>query len=154
MYIEIARKNKHFKKRKHVMSDDAMYMYGDDDEQVENLMQKTDITEVTNERFAAWLSSFRAEAKIKLDRDATYQRRKLTLAKPSGRMIFSDRTKDFGIYFEDDKIDGEGEAIDLKKVMLAQQEQEMLDREDEVYIDEDIFEEDEDLDEDMLLEDD
>ena len=136
------------------MSDDAMYMYDDDDGQVENLMQKTEITEVTHERFEAWLNSFRAEMKIKLDRDAAYQRRKLTLAKPSGRMIFSDRTKDFGIYFDDEKADEDGEAIDLKKVMQAQQEQEALDREDEVFIDEDVFEEDEDLDEDMLLEDD
>ncbi len=140
MYSEIARKNKHFRKRKHILNDDD-YAYADEDDEItENLMKKTEITEVTAERFASWLASFRAEMKVKQDRDPVFQRKKMMLAKPSGRMIFNDRTKDFTAYYDDEKNEDDDEAVDVKREMVDQEG---------VDIDEDVFD-DEDLDLDDL----
>jgi hypothetical protein len=151
MYQEIARKNKNFKKRKHILSDEPAYLYDDDDDELqENLMKKTEYTEVTAERFAAWLISFRAEMRARQEKDPAYQRRKLILAKPSGRMIFSDRTKDFGTYYDDEKNEDDDEAVDLKREMVHEEEGD----EEEVEVDEDLFGDEDDLeDEDFVVDD-
>lgn len=123
------------------MLNDDDYGYADeDDEPTENLMKKTEITEVTPERFANWLMMFRAEMKLKQDKDPVFQRKKMMLAKPSGRMIFHERTKDFTAYYDDEKNEDDDEAIDLKREIVDQ---------DDVDIDEDVFDE-EDLDLDDL----
>ena len=137
MYSEIAKKNKHFKRRKHLLNDEEMYRYDDDDEELEeNLMKKTDITEVTHDRFAAWLNAFRAEMRIKQDRDPAFMRKKLSLTKPSGRMIFNERTKDLTTYYDDERNEDDDEAVDVKQEM-----------DEDLDIDENVFdEEDVDLD--------
>jgi hypothetical protein len=68
-------------------------------------MKKTEFTEVTADRFAGWLRAFRAEMRIKQQRDPVFIRKQAVLTKPTGRMIFNDRLKDFGVYFDDDKND-------------------------------------------------
>lgn len=148
MYSEIARKNKHFKKRQHLLNDDPAYLYDDDSEDMEeNLIKKSEFTEVTPERFAAWMIAFRAEQKIKQDRDPVFQRKKMMLAKPSGRDIFSDKTKDFVTYYDDEKNEDDDEAVDLKR-----EKDEMVD-EDDLEIDEDVFDDEDDLDDEDFIDD-
>lgn len=145
----MARKNKHFKKRRHKLNDEPAYLYADSEEELEeNLMRKTDYTEVTADRFAAWLVSFRAEMKIKQDRDPVFQRKKMLLAKPSGRMIFNDRTKDFANYFDDEKNEDDDEVVDLKVERGEDDEGEDVD------IDEDVFGDEDDLDDEDFVVDD
>ena len=149
MYNEIAKKNKNFKKRKHILSDEPAYLYDDDDEDLEeNLMKKTEYTEVTQERFAAWLAAFRAEMRMKQEKDPVYLRRKMILGKSSGRMIFSDRTKEFANYFDDEKNEDDDEDVDLKKEMIANGDE---GDEEEVDIDEDLFGDEDDLEDDEEL---
>lgn len=149
LYNEIARKNKHFKKRVHKLNDEPAYLYDDDDEELEeNLMKKTEYTEVTAERFANWLLAFRAEMKVKQDKDPIFQRKKLLLAKPSGRMIFNDRTKDFANYYDDEKIEDDDEDVDLKIEKGEGDDQEDVD------IDEDVFGDEDDLDDEDFIVDD
>lgn len=149
LYHEVARKNKHFKKRNHKLNDDQAFLYDDEDEELEeNLMRKTEYTEVTQDRFAAWLVAFRAEMKAKQDKDPVYQRKKLILTKPSGRMIFNDRTKDFANYFDDEKNEEDDEAVDLKGERAEDEGQE------EVDIDEDVFGDEDDLDDEEFVVDD
>lgn len=151
----MAKKNKHFKKRRHLMSDDPSYFYYDDDEdeKEENLIKKSQFTEVTADRFAAWLASFRAESRMKQEKDPMYLRKKAVLLKPSGRMIFSDRTKDFGIYFDDDKNEDDDEDVDLKKEMV-EGDDEGEGEEEQIDIDEDVFGDEDDLDgEDFIVDD-
>jgi hypothetical protein len=149
LYNEIARKNKHFKKRVHKLNDEPAYLYDDDDEEHEdNLMKKTEYTEVTPERFASWLIAFRAEMKVKQDKDPVFQRKKMMLAKPSGRYIFSDRTKDFANYFDDEKNEDDDVDVDFKA------ERADGDDLDEVDIDEDVFGDEDDLDDEEFIVDD
>jgi hypothetical protein len=111
-------------------------------------MKKTDYTQVTAERFEQWLIAFRAEMKVKQDRDPVFQRKKMFLAKPSGRMIFNDRTKDFGNYFDDEKNEDDDEVVDLK---IERGDEDEL---EDVDIDENVFDDEDDLeDEDFVVDD-
>lgn len=150
MFHEIAKKNKHFKKRQHLLNDEPAYLMDDDSEDMEeNLIKKAEFTEVTPERFAAWMVAFRAEQKMKQERDPVYQRKKLMLSKASGRDIFSDKTKDFATYFDDEKNEDDDEAIDFKR-----EKGEEVDDEEDLEIDEDVFDDEDDLDDEDFIVDD
>jgi hypothetical protein len=106
LFNDVAKKNKHFKKRRHILAEEQEVFYDDGDEDLgDNLMKKNEYTEVTAERFAGWLRGFRAEMRIKQQRDPVFLRKQAVLSKPTGRMIFNDRLKDFGVYYDDDKND-------------------------------------------------
>lgn len=149
MFHDVAKKNKHFKKRHHIFNDEPAYINdGDSDEQEDNLAKKSVFTEVTHDRFAAWMAAFRAEQRMKQERDPAFVRKRAMLAKPSGRMIFSERVKDFANYFDDEKNDDDDEAVDLKGEKDDDEESEDLD------IDEDVFGDEDDLDEEEFMVDD
>lgn len=150
LYHEVARKNKHFKKRHHRLNDEPAYLYDDEDEELEeNLMKKSEYTVVTAERFASWLVAFRAEMKAKQERDPVFMRKKMMMAKPSGRMIFNDRTKDFANYYDDEKIEEDDEVVDLKVERVEGDNQE-----EDIDIDEDVFGDEVDLDDEDFVVDD
>jgi hypothetical protein len=142
MFQDVAKKNKHFKKRHHIFNDEPAYINdGDSDDQEDNLAKKSVFTEVTHDRFAAWMAAFRAEQRMKQERDQAFVRRKAMLAKPSGRMIFSERIKDFANYFDDEKNDEDDDAVDFKVAKGG-------DDEEDLDIDEDLFDDEDELDED------
>ena len=136
------------------MNDDPSYFYQDDDEEdrEENLIKKSQFTEVTAERFAAWLVAFRAEARMKQERDPLFLRKKAVLLKPSGRMIFNERTVDLANYYDDDKNEDDDEDVDLKQEMGEGDGEDG--EEEQIDIDEDVFGDEDDLDgEDFIVDD-
>lgn len=144
LFTEVAKKNKHFRKRTHILSDERTVFYDDDDDVQENLMKKSQYTEVTPERFAAWMMAFRAEMKMKQERDPVFMRKKAMLAKASGRMIFNDRSKELANYFDDEKNEDDDEDVDVLREMKGAGE----DPEEEVEVDEGIFDGEDGLDDD------
>lgn len=145
LFSEVAKKNKHFRKRTHILSDDRTAFYDDDDDEVqENLMKKSQYTEVTHERFAAWMVAFRAEMKMKQERDPVFMRKKALLSKASGRMIFNDRSKELLNYFDDEKNEDDDEDVDVLREMQGDDEAE----DENVEVDEGVFGDEDDLDDD------
>lgn len=144
MYHDVAKKNKHFKKRHHIFNDEPTYANDEDSEELqENLAKKSIYTEVTQDRFAAWMAAFRAEQRIKQERDPAFLRKKMYLAKPSGRMIFSERVKDFVNYFDDEKNEEDDEAVDI--MLEKEEENDDMDIDEELFDDEDLDLEDEEF---------
>lgn len=145
---DVAKKNKHFRKRKHILNDEAAFLYDDDDEELgDNFIKRDVYTEVNDKNFASWLISFRTEMRIKQERDPAFLRKKALMQKPSGRMIFDDRSKELLTYLDDGKNEDDDEEIDLKNEMENAEEE-------DIDIDEGVFGDEDDLDdEDFVIDD-
>lgn len=100
----IARKNKHFKKRKHRLNPDLEF--GDEGVvEDEEIKMRPALVPVTKEQFDAWRIRFNHESRLKKLQDPNYAKTQATMKKKTGREIFDERSKDFNIYYMDDKDD-------------------------------------------------
>jgi hypothetical protein len=124
LYLEVKNNYKQFRKIRHFLEEVQEEMediHLAPTENVENLSKKDTYTPLTPENFNEWNEKFLREVRLKMKKD---RRKKVDMKKPTGREIFQDT---MNLLFVDDDDEEE--------------------EEEEVQVDEDVFGEEDDLDE-------
>ena len=120
LYLEIKDNYKQFRKIRHFLEEEEeelIDMNFEVAEHVENLRKKETCTPLTPENFREWNEKFMREVRLRRKKDRT---KRVDTKKPTGREIFQETAN---MLFVDDAEDDE----------------------DEVHVDEDVFEDDADL---------